>query len=194
MLPTAGFDVGLVQDDSDLAQILELQQRNLARQVTAAEAAAQGFVTVEHSLEVLQRMHAITPSVVAKRGTVLSGYALMMPVECRAFVPVLEPMFGRMTQLRHRGQPLLTQRMYIMGQICVAAAFRGQGVFDALYDEHRRQHALRFDFTITEVALSNTRSMRAHERVGFQTIDRYRDATNEWAIMLWDFKATDAKD
>jgi ribosomal protein S18 acetylase RimI-like enzyme len=187
MIHTPAFDVGLVQDERDLAQILELQQLNLARRVSPAEAASQGFVTVEHSLQLLQRMHVIAPSVVAKCGAHLAGYALTMPVECRAFVPVLEPMFERLTQLRHRGQPVLEQRMYVMGQICVAAAFRGQGVFDAMYDEHRRQFALRFDFMVTEVAISNTRSMRAHARVGFETIDRYRDETNDWAVMLWDF-------
>jgi RimJ/RimL family protein N-acetyltransferase len=40
----------------------------------------------------------------------------------------------------------------------------------------------------TEVATRNTRSMRAHERVGFTVLERYRDATDEWALLRWDWR------
>ena len=76
-----------------------------------------------------------------------------------------------------------------MGQICIDAPFRGQGLFDRMYREHKNQFATHFDFVVTEVAVINARSMRAHARVGFETIDRYRDETNEWAVLLWDFGA-----
>jgi ribosomal protein S18 acetylase RimI-like enzyme len=187
MADATGFDVGLVQGERDLRQILELQRRNLARNLSPEELCSDGFVTVEHTMDVLRRMHAIEPSVVAKRGEALAGYALMMPVACRSFIAVLEPMFERITNLHRHGRPLLEHRFYVMGQICVDAPFRGHGLFDSMYEEHKRQFASRFDFMITEVALSNARSLRAHERIGFESIDRYRDATNEWAVLLWDF-------
>jgi hypothetical protein len=41
-----------VQSDRELEQIIELQRANLARNLGAEEIASQGFVTVEHSLEV----------------------------------------------------------------------------------------------------------------------------------------------
>jgi ribosomal protein S18 acetylase RimI-like enzyme len=185
-----GFDVGLVQDERDLLQILELQRRNLVHNLTPREASTDGFVTVEHTIDVLSLMHAISPSVVAKRGDVLAGYALMMPVDCRSFIPVLEPMFERMSKFRHYGRPLLEHRMYVMGQVCIDAVYRGQGLFEMMYREHQHQFADRFDFIVTEVAIGNTRSRRAHERVGFEAIDRYRDATNEWVVLLWDFGKT----
>ncbi len=75
----------------------------------------------------------------------------------------------------------------MVGQICVGKPWRGQGVFDLLYRAHRDQLRGRYDFVITEVATRNARSMRAHERVGFETIERYRDATDEWALMRWDW-------
>jgi hypothetical protein len=28
--------------------------------------------------------------------------------------------------------------------------------------------------------------MRAHERVGFKTVQTFRDATDEWNILVWD--------
>ncbi len=175
------MDARPVQGDRELEQILALQQQNLARNLPPAEIAAQGFVTVEHTLEILQRMHALAPSIVAKEGDALAGYALVMPVECRRFLPILEPMFQRLDALG-------AQRFYVMGQICVGKPWRGCGVFDLLYEAHRRHMSSAYQSVITEVATRNTRSMRAHERVGFTVLEHYRDATDEWAVLGWDWK------
>jgi hypothetical protein len=45
-----------------------------------------------------------------------------------------------------------------------------------------------FDFTVTEVAARNRRSLRAHARVGFQTLHVYPDATTgeEWDVIALD--------
>ena len=169
-----------VASDRELEQILELQRENLARGLSAEEIAQQGFVTVEHSLPVLRRMQAVAPSIVAKEGEALAGYALVMPIECRSLVPLLEPMFQRLESLG-------LQRFYVMGQICVGKPWRGQGVFDLLYSAHRRHLREAYDFCVTEVATRNVRSIRAHERIGFTVIDRYRDATDDWALLRWDW-------
>lgn len=180
------MDVGVVQSERELEAILALQQLNLRGRGSEAEEREQGFVTVEHTLEILKRMHALAPSVVAREGAELAGYALVMAPEARAWVPVLEPMFALIEGLLFRGRPIGGRRFYVMGQICVARAFRGRGVFDALYEGHRRFCAERFEVVVTEVATRNTRSMRAHARVGFEVIHTYRDATDDWAVIAWD--------
>ena len=177
----AMIEVRTVLDESELEQILELQRKNLARNLPPAEIAEQGFVTVQHTLPALRGMHAVAPSIVAVEGGVLAGYALVMPRECRAFVPLLEPMFQRLDGLG-------VERFYVMGQICIAREWRGRGVFDALYRAHRQHLGARFDCSITEVSTRNTRSMRAHQRVGFTILERYRDATDEWALLRWDWR------
>lgn len=171
-----------VAHDGELEQILALQRKNLPRNLSASEMAASGFVTVEHTLEVLRRMHALVPSIVATEGTALAGYALVMPVECRSFVPVLEPMFQRLEALGLFGRPF-----YVMGQICVAPPYRGRGVFDLLYRTHHDRLAGRFDSVVTEVSVRNPRSLRAHQRVGFEELGRYRDATDEWVLLIWNW-------
>jgi hypothetical protein len=126
-------------------------------------------------------MHALAPSLIAEDQGRLCGYAISMPVETRALVPVLGPMFDQLKQLS-------LGRYYVMGQVCVAKTHRGQGVFDGLYKGHRELYSKTFDNIATEIALRNTRSMRAHERVGFRIVHRYRDATDDWAVVAWDFK------
>lgn len=178
----------LVQGREDLEAILALQRESHRDRVSAEEARTQGFVTVEHTLDVLAQMHALLPSVVAWAGEALAGYALVMPLEARATVPVLGPMFTLFDALAWQGRPLAGSRYYVMGQVAVARPFRGTGVFDALYAGHRAAYADRFDFTVTEVATRNVRSMRAHARVGFQVLTTYTDATDTWAVVLWDWR------
>jgi ribosomal protein S18 acetylase RimI-like enzyme len=182
-----GLHVTLAASDRDLEDILQLQALNHRSVVSSELARSQGFVTVEHSLELLRAMHQLAPSVIARQGDALAGYALMMPVEARPLVPILEPMFEMLEGLEYGSRPLLAHKLYVMGQICVASAARGSGVFDALYAGHRRYYGSSYDCVVTEVATRNTRSMRAHQRVGFRTIHQYRDATDEWAVLAWDF-------
>jgi ribosomal protein S18 acetylase RimI-like enzyme len=184
---TAPWTVGTVREPAELAQILELQRANLAAHLSADEAQAEGFVTAVHSLEVLQRMHELAPSIVAQAGSELAGYALSMRVEARSQVPILEPMFELLETLTFRGRPLRDTRYYVMGQVCVARAFRGQGVFDALYRGHREHYQERFELLVTEVSTRNGRSLRAHARVGFEPLYRYRDNVDEWVILGWDW-------
>jgi ribosomal protein S18 acetylase RimI-like enzyme len=102
-------------------------------------------------------------------------------------VPILAPMFERLRTLAHRGRSLAELPHYVMGQVCVDARHRGRGVVDAMYREHRAQLAGRYALVVTEIATRNTRSLRVHERVGFTTLEVYRDALEEWAIVGWDW-------
>jgi len=174
------IDARPVADDAELVQVLELQRLNLARNLDEREIAENGFVTVEHTLDVLRRLHALAPSIIAKDGSDLAGYALVMPLECRSFVPLLEPMFRRLEALG-----MFRGRFYVMGQICVAKPYRGRGVFDLLYRAHRERLRGNFDSVVTEVSVRNGRSLRAHQRVGFEELERYRDVTDEWVVLIW---------
>lgn len=181
------WDVGPVREASELQQILELQLQNHVFTVSAEQARSQGFVTARHTLDSLTQMHALAPSIVARAEHGLAGYALVMPLEAEAYVPVLKPMFDLFGSLSFRGRPLAATRFYVMGQVCVAEAHRGRGVFDALYRGHARHYAERFELVVTEIATRNARSLRAHERVGFEPVHQYRDEVDEWLIAAWDF-------
>ena len=97
-------------------------------------------------------MHEQTPSIIAKDDDQLAGYALVMTTGCRHLVPDLEPMFKQFDSLNYQGRPLSELRYYVMGQICVAREYRGQRVFDGLYDKHRELMKDRYDLVITEIS------------------------------------------
>lgn len=178
-----------VKNEQDVHDILALQAENHKTVVNEQTAQSQGFVTVKHDFDTLLRMNLQNPSVIARSGDQLAGYALMMPQSFRHDIPILEPMFQMLDTLDYRRQPLSSQQWFVMGQICVGEAFRGQGVFDGLYSHLRDVWRHDFDFVITEISERNTRSSRAHERVGFQTLHVYPDETTGeiWRMVVWDW-------
>lgn len=175
-----------VSTDDEVREIGALQASNLPVALTPEAMVTQGFVTVCHDLEVLARMNRQAPAIIAKAGGHVVGYALVMPREFAPFVPVLRPLFETLDALTWQGTPLAgNARWFVMGQVCIGDGYRGIGIFDALYRAMAETYRDRYDFTITEVAARNTRSLRAHARVGFQTIHVYQDATigEEWHVV-----------
>ena len=171
----------------ELQQILDLQKQNHIKNIDNNEMQSQGFVTMRHSIEVLQKMHDLSPSVIIKDDDKVVAYALVMLRACRQLFPPLEPMFAVFDQLTWKNKPLNGYSFYAMGQICVAKEYRGRGLFDMLYQKHKELFQPTYDFIITEVSTRNHRSMRAHERLGFKTIKIYRDELDEWAVVIWDW-------
>jgi ribosomal protein S18 acetylase RimI-like enzyme len=174
---------------AEVRDILDLQTSNLPASLSAEKMASEGFVTVRHDPETLQRINAAAPAVIAKAGARVIGYALVMLREFAPEVPILQPMFELLNGLSWNDTFLRDDpRWFVMGQICVAADYRGRGVFDGLYSTMKEVYRARYDFTVTEVAERNTRSLRAHERVGFQTLHTYPDtATGEvWRVIVLD--------
>ncbi|WP_363331103.1 hypothetical protein [Cecembia sp.] len=55
-----------------------------------------------------------------------------------------------------------------------------------MYQCYRSTYEKKFDFIITKIATNNTRSIRAHQRVGFVEIHQFTDALPmDWSIVLW---------
>ncbi len=177
-----------VSSVQELEEILQLQAVNLVSSIDEKEKTEQGFVTMHHSLAILQQMHNLAPSVIVKDGDRITGYALTMLRDCRRLMPDLESMFALFDQLSWNGKPLNDYRFYVMGQVCVAKAYRGKGIFELLYHTHREIYQPSYDFIITEVATRNYRSIRAHERVGFKVLHTHRDELDEWDVIVWDWK------
>jgi len=182
-----------VSSANEVRQVFDLQAANLQSALTPDTMASQGFVTVRHDLDVLERINETAPGIIAKDDDRVVGYALVMLRDFASDVPILEPLFHVLDELSWRGVLLRDQpRWFVMGQICVAEGYRGRGIFDGLYRAMVEEYRDRYDFTVTEVAARNTRSLRAHARAGFHVLHVYKDATTgeEWHVIAFDFAAS----
>jgi hypothetical protein len=132
-------------------------------------------------------MNQNTPQIVARYEDEIVAFALAMLPGLGKLISDLQPMFEVIEGITLKGEKLSSQRYYVMGQICVGEKFRGQGIFDGLYQTHKEIYSPDYDLCITEISTSNTRSQRAHERVGFQTIHNHRDHVDDWNVVALEF-------
>ena len=167
---------------NELEQIRSLQLNNSSQNITTEEKLREGFVTVQHTVALLEQMNTACAHIIAKEEEKVVGFALVMLSSFRNEIPVLIPMFERIDSLLPSDESYV-----IMGQVCVDKNYRKQGIFRGLYDFYRTQLQHEFDYLITEVAEINQRSMKAHESIGFKTIESYEEEGVIWNIMLWDW-------
>jgi hypothetical protein len=178
------IDYTFAKTEEDLAGILALQVANLPGSITHEEALEQGFLTVVHTLDLLRDMNSPYPHTIAKEGDQVIGFALSMTEEVKERIPVLVPFLERIHQMEWEGQSVTNFRYILMGQVCVAKNHRGQGVFEGLYRKMQERMAPHFDLILTEISDRNTRSLRAHEKVGCVEIIRYQAPDGErWVVV-----------
>jgi ribosomal protein S18 acetylase RimI-like enzyme len=170
-----------------LRQILNLQRANHSSTLSGLQTSRDGFVTVMHTLDLLTQMNDAAPQVIATDGDKVVGYAMVMLKSFASMIPILQPMFDRLETIDYFKRKITDHRFYVMGQICVDERYRGKGVFDSLYKKHKELLQNDYELCVTSVSARNPRSMRAHERVGFETLHTFQDTTDEWNILVWKF-------
>ena len=160
----------------ELVQILSLQKMNLKSAVSENEIANEGFVTVEHNYDILKRMNDVCPHIIAKDGDKVVGYALSMDPVFGDEILVLQPMF---IELKKRN----IINFLAMGQICVAKTHRKQGIFRGLYEAMKKASYPTYEYIITEVDATNSRSLGAHLAIGFEKICTYHSLGQDWELI-----------
>lgn len=169
--------------EEELHQILAIQKRASKANVSLKEQQTEGYITVPHTLILLKTMNDACPHVLAMEGDQVIGYALVMLRDFRKLMPILTPMF-------HTADRLLSGRNYLaMGQICIDKPYRGQGVFQGLYAFYKKELSSIYDCLFTEVATSNIRSLKAHQRVGFEILETQTTDGTTWEMINWDWNA-----
>lgn len=177
----------IVTKTEELEQILSLQLTSHKDTVSKEEAIKEGFVTVKHDFEILQKMNAPHPHIIAKDGDKLVGYALVMERKWKEEVEILEPMFDVTDSVIYKGVALKNSSYFTMGQVCIHKDYRGKGVFTGVYEKMFLEMKPYYDYIITEISNSNPRSLRAHAKVGFETIHTYFSG-DEWVVVLKNLK------
>ena len=174
---------------SDLEGILTLQKANLAQGLTMEEIQSQGFVTVNHTSDLLKKLNDYEKHVIAKYNEKVIGYLLAMTQKSKLDIPILFPMFSVFETIFFKGKKITDHNYLVVGQVCIDKEYRGQGILDHCYAAYKEYYSNKYDFAITEIANTNLRSLNAHKRIGFKEIHSYigPDKT-EWIVVVWDWK------
>lgn len=177
-----------VSNEAELLGIQALQRANLRNVISQEEAQKEGFVTAEYSIDLLNAMHYICPSIIAKDGDKVVGYALVSTKAIMGKHALLDDLFNVLDQLSFNRASLSEKNAYVLvGQLCVGKGYRGIGLVQKMYNHFKESLQHEFKYLITDVATDNERSLKAHIKSGFEVIHTIDYGGVKWDIVLWDW-------
>jgi ribosomal protein S18 acetylase RimI-like enzyme len=179
----------LVETEQELIGLKQLQTNNLRRIIGEEEAMKEGFVTSEYELSLLQAMHAIYPSIIVKEGDEVVGYTIVTNKEVYGAHPELDHLFNTLDATLYNGILLKEVNYILIGQVCVAKSHRGQGWVPKMYEYYKNLHATTYPYLVTDISQANKRSIRMHQKIGFETIGVIEQIGTGWDIVLWNWNA-----
>lgn len=186
---SSNLQVKLVTTPEEVISIKALQNLNLRVNISHEEAASEGFLTAAYTMEYLEAMNADAPSVIAKAGDEVVGYAMVTTKALRDGHELMADLFNTIDRTPYKDCLLGEVDYVVVGQLCVAKAFRGMGLVQRMYNHFRDCYAGRYAYLVTDVAQANARSLKAHQKTGFQVIDTLTYGGIGWDIVLWDWRA-----
>ncbi|MBM3413175.1 MAG: GNAT family N-acetyltransferase [Bacteroidetes bacterium] len=187
---TSNIEITRVTSQSEIIDIRDLQALNLKQNITYEEATVQGFLTAEYTINYLEEMNSVSPSIIAKDGEKVIGYSLVATKEIRKGHVLLEGLFDAIDECTYNGKLLRDVNYVVVGQLCVAKEYRGLGLVQQLYGHFRDCLSNKFVYLVTDVAKANVRSLKAHKKRGFQVINELTYDDVGFDIVLWDWNAT----
>ena len=173
-----------------LEEVLAMQEKYLGPGMSESDKEKHGFLTCSYSIAMLQEMCGEYGHIVALQNNKVIGYALVMLRGYDAPIPVVKMMFDKIGNSVWDGEPLSGVSYYTIGQICIDRLYHGTGIFQGLYNKHKELMSKHFKYCITEISGLNKRSLRAHEKVGFEVLMSYKDPSDHpWNLVIWDWRS-----
>ena len=178
----------LTESLDELRQIKDIQKRHQKEYIAPELRETAGFVTAEYEISLLEKMHNLLRSIIAKDGDKVVGYALVADHRIIGCHNRLDDLFDQINKLSFDSHPLKNANYTVVGQLCVDSDYGRRGIAQGLYKKYQESYSGFFDYCITDVDCNNPRSLRTHLRAGFQTIHKIEYGNAEWDIVLWDWK------
>jgi hypothetical protein len=148
----------------------------------------EGFLTAEYSIDFLIQMHQTEPSIIAKDGDKVVGYALATTKSVGHHHPLLASLFDAIDSKKINNLPLIDTNYIVVGQLCVGKAYRGQQLSQKIYAFFQKELSDIYQFCITDVDEKNHRSLKAHLKAGFFVLDILEYGGDKWNMVAWDWR------
>jgi GNAT superfamily N-acetyltransferase len=181
------MQIRLTQSTDDLIGIKSLQSQNLKANLSEAEKISEGFVTASYTMEALDQMHHLLPSVIAVDHDKIVGYALVLDKRFKGTHHLIDDLIENIDKHYYLDEKLAFVNYAVVGQLCVDKQYRGQGLASKLYLSFKDHYSKFFPYCITDVDQSNKRSLQAHYKTGFQTLGQLQFENADFEIVLWNW-------
>lgn len=157
---------------ADYPEIVELESQNLASALTQTEK-EDGFLSGFFNAEQLAVMNDDLCIVVCLENQRLLGFLCAGTVEFNKTFGLPMAMITRYPQIRFQNKSLDSYLSYVSGPVCVQRTERGRGIFQGLYAKLFELLPREYELAATLISINNPRSLSAHEKIGFERVDRF---------------------
>ena len=171
----------------ELQNILDLQKANIRKLIGENEAGKEGFLIAQYTMEMMEAMHQFQPSIIAKDGDEIAGYVVVTDKNSYGQHPLIDDLFDSIDKLHYNGFSLKEVNYILVGQLCVAKAYRGTGLVQKMYQYYRDCLKTEYSYLVTDIAQENLRSIKAHVKTGFEIIHSIQYGGIGWEIVIWDW-------
>jgi len=145
----------------DYPGIVALQRENRPENLTD-EQKRQGFVVSNMNEEQFAAINDSLGIVVAVDANHIAGFLCMVPSQVQPRHPVVQAMVDTFPDQRFNGAPLVEQRIFVYGPVCIGMAWRGKGVLKRLFQAAKALAAENYDTGAAFINVSNPHSLAAH--------------------------------
>lgn len=166
---------------ADIPGVLALQEEYLYRNMTEEER-KQGFVTTPFTQKQIEDILKENGLFVAKNEAgIVVAYIFAASWTYFEQWEIFNYMVSRFPKLSFRGQEITTENSFQYGPVCIDKKYRGQGLFNQLFEEMRLEFVKRYPISITFINKINELSTAAHTRkLGWEIIDEFEFNTNTY--------------
>ncbi|MCP3129785.1 GNAT family N-acetyltransferase [Shewanella sp. KJ2020] len=166
----------------DIDLLVKFERKHLNDELASANMGLQGQAFSHSELTELVQHHWI---VVAQLEQQIVGYVIAGRWGFFEHWPIYRTILNRLPQLDWHGPKITKANSCQYGPIWVQQAHRGQGVFEALVSEVRRQVAPHFNYMLTFIAEDNERSFAAHSgKAKMQVLDFFTVSARDYYLMV----------
>lgn len=170
----------------DIPGVLKLQEKYLYRNMTETER-KEGFVTTPFTTAQIEEILEQDGLFVAKDDGVVVAYIFAADWKYFEQWEIFNYMVSRFPDLTFQNESITTENSFQYGPVCIEKKYRGQGLFNILFEEMRLEFKKRFPISVTFINKINEISTAAHTRkLGWEVIDEFEFNNNQYLALALD--------
>ncbi len=159
-------------ETQDFDLMVELQNQNLATRLSEEEK-QQGFLSGSFTQAQFSNLNDDIAVIVGLDESKLVGFLCASSIEFNQDFRLPAAMIARFQHVSYKGQVLSNYKSVVAGPVCVDRNYRGKGIFESMYEHLIQTVPAKYNLIAALVSTINPRSIRAHEKVGLETVDTF---------------------
>lgn len=166
----------------DFEQIVDLQNRNLAWNLSAAERSG-GFLSTAFTSEQFQEMDRSAGVAVCVEEGRVRGYLCAAAAEFYKAFPLPAAMLEKCSGLSYKGKPVVSYNFFVANPICIDKDCRGTGVYMGLRNKILELVSKDYSLALTFIADENQPSLKASPKAGWEIIGEFKSGVELFWIL-----------